>query len=88
MATISITIPDPIAARVVNAVAYNNGYTDTVTDMNGNTIPNPISKAQFCKNLVKGWIKANVVSYEAAMAADAARLEAIASAEANITIGD
>ncbi len=88
MATISLTIPDAIAVRVLDAMAYGNGYTDTVTDMNGDPLPNPITKMQFAKNVLKGWIKSNVVAYESVKAAENAREVAIEAATAEITIGD
>jgi hypothetical protein len=90
MATLSITIPDAIAARVLDAVAYGNGYSDMIPDPmgSGNPIPNPITKTQFAKNVLKDWIKANVVSYESVQAADTARQAAIDAANSQIVIGD
>lgn len=89
MPTLSVTIPDAIFVRVLNAVAYNNGYTDTITDISsGISIPNPMTKGQFCKNLVKTWVMNNVRTYESTKAADLARDAAIASVETEITIGD
>jgi hypothetical protein len=88
MATISFTIPDNIAARVVDAIVYNNGYADQVYDTEGNQIPNPVSKSQWAKDVLKRWIKGNVVTYESARAADAARQAAIDAANTEIIIGD
>ncbi len=88
MAIISLTIPDAIATRVVGAVAYNNGYTDTVVNMDGTVTPNPVTKTQFAKDVLKAWIKANVVSYEATKAGDEARQAAIDAANSQITMGD
>jgi hypothetical protein len=88
MAILSITIPDDITARVISAVAYNNGYSDTVPDQNGQPVPNPLSKTQFAKDILKNWIKANVVSYEATKAAEDARQAAEDAGVSDITIGD
>ncbi len=74
--------------RVLDAVAYANGYAETVLDANGNLSPNPVTKAQFAKNVLKDWIKANVVAYESAKAADQARQSAAETANSEITIGD
>ncbi len=56
--------------------------------MNGDPSPNPITKTQFAKNVLKGWIKSNVVAYESVKAAENAREVAIEAATAEITIGD
>ncbi len=92
MATISFTIPDAILPRVLDAMAYGRGYTDTITqvDDEGNvtTIPNPITKAQFAKNELKNWVKANVVAYESSVAAESARLAAVQDANDDIILGD
>jgi hypothetical protein len=88
MAILSVTVPDAIAVRVLNAVAYYNGYTDMVWDMDGNQSPNPVTKAQFAKDVIKIFIKNVVVAYEAMKAAEDARQAATDAANSQITIGD
>ena len=90
MTVLSVTIPDAVVSRVVDAVAYGNGYNDFIIDPANpvNQIPNPMTKAQFAKNILKDWIKANVITYEAAKAADIARQNAIDDVNSDVTIGD
>lgn len=88
MATISITISDAIATRVVNAVVYSTGYTDIVFNMDGISYPNPITKTQWAKNVLKQYIKGIVVSYEANLAGEQAKEIAKISAETDIIIED
>ena len=89
MATLSVTIPAAITQRVLDAVCYNNGYVDTVSDAGtGKEIPNPVSKAVFAKQYIKDLIVANVVTYERHIAAQQADLDAAAKAKAEITILD
>lgn len=48
--SIAITVPDAKLSAVVNALAYQNGYTDMVEDDDGSEpVPNPQTKAQFIK---------------------------------------
>ncbi len=88
MATISVTIPDAILPRVIVAMAYSNGYADTIMDMDGHISPNPITKSQWAKNVIKDFIKSNVIAYEAAQASQIARDTALLKAANEITIGD
>ena len=63
MATINITIPDEKAVIVRDAVCAKYGYQDTVTDPANpeQTIPNPVSKAQFVQVKIKDFLKNCVV---------------------------
>ena len=54
MANITITIPDAVVPRVLDAVSARNGY-NTATDG---------TKAQFAKAVLVRWLKAEVVGYE------------------------
>jgi len=76
MATISITIPNAIANRVMDAMAYQHGYQDIVDDK-----PNPETKVSFCKKVMIKMVKESVKAYEANRDAEAARKLAIANAE-------
>ncbi len=90
MATISISVPDAIAARVTADMCYYNGYQSQVPDPNnpGQTMPNPITPGQFVKNCIKQYVLNCCVAYEAQKAADDARSAAANSAGTDISIGD
>ena len=85
MATITITIPNPVANRVIDSVCERYGYEDTIED-DGNRIPNPISKAQFAKQQLIAWVKDCVTYKEGNEAGNKARQEAIAKVEAEIQL--
>lgn len=84
MAEVKITIPDDKVARVRDAICGQFGYAE---ELPGGT-PNPVSKNQFVKNVIKAFIKDAVIKYEAAKAADLAKKAAIAAADSEIDIGD
>ena len=63
MATISITVRDSLLAKEVEAVAAMNGWTDTITDANGQSISNPVTKEQFFKQQIKAWARNQLVEY-------------------------
>jgi len=81
MASVTITIPDPVVTRVLTAICANHGYQATIDGS-----PNPETKAQAVKRYVKEWAMAHVEAYEAKEAAEEARLAAIAAAKNDITI--
>lgn len=76
MATLQITIPDAILARVLDAVAAANGYDPA----------SGLTKAQFARNVLARLIKDMVKSQEATQALITARDTAAANAESQITI--
>lgn len=80
MATISITIPDEYKDRVLDGFSYQFGYQDLIDDL-----PNPETKAKFCKRMLAKVIKDAVKSWEAVQAAEAARETALSNVE-QITI--
>jgi hypothetical protein len=86
MATLSITVPNNIATRVADAICNLNGYQETISDGNGGTIPNPQTKLEFVKHYVINVLKNQVISYEGRIAADAANLAAIQTAQAEIIL--
>lgn len=88
MAQMSFTIPDSILARVINGVAYQNGYQDQVPDANGNLVANPYSKTQFAKDCLKAYVKNCVVSWEANQAAETARVAAVSAGTSDIVLGN
>ncbi len=87
MAQLVFEVPDAVAARAVNAVAYYNGYMDTIIDpATGNPIPNPETKAHYAKMVIARWIKAQVVAYERRTAAGSAGDQSEQAAESEITV--
>jgi hypothetical protein len=67
MATISITVPDAVVPRLLDAFCARHGYTGT--DENGN----PQTKAQFINMRTKQWWRDEALEHERATAAAAAR---------------
>ncbi len=90
MATLSVTVPDSIVARVLTGVCGYNGYQAKIQDPNnpGNLIDNPVTPGQFAKDCIKQYLKNCVVAYEAVKAAEDARQAAYEAAILQITIGD
>ncbi len=90
MASISITVPDAIAARVTADMCYYNGYQQKVPDPNnpGQLIDNPITPGQFIKNCIKNYVLQCCRAYEAQKAAEDARVAAITAADTDILLGD
>lgn len=80
----TFTISAANLTRVVQGVAYQNNYQDFVEDPENpdEMIPNPETKGQFAKRMVKGYIKNCTTAWEANQASETARLAAIADAEA------
>lgn len=76
MASITLTIPDPILNRVLDALAAKWGYNPA----GGQT------KAQFAKSALAAYVKATVKQYEAEVAAKAAFDSAQATTETDIAI--
>ena len=77
----TITIPEAQATRVLEGVAGQHGYQDTIDES-----PNPQTKKSFIKEKLVYWVKANVKSYEANLNAETARLAAIQDVDENITV--
>lgn len=95
MATLSIEVPNPVAVRVVNAIAALHGYQSTVdigntVDAEGNHIPNivpnPMSKQEFTRQYVITVLRNQVIQYEADVAAQAARLAAETTSNSEIIL--
>lgn len=95
MATLCIEVPNPIAVRVVNAIATLHGYPEFVdigigVDPEGNHIPeivpNPESKQEFVRKYITTHLKNQVVVYEADLAAKLAKENAEAGAINDIVI--
>lgn len=88
MAQIVIAIPDGVAARVTNGLAGQYGYKATIPAPNpaDPPVPNPESKAQFARRMVRQFIHETVKAYEASQAANTARDVAVADADTNIVL--
>lgn len=71
MANITLTIPDGVLTRVIDGFARANNYRSTVFDENHVEIPNPETKAQYCKRMLIAYIKASVLRAERDAAVDA-----------------
>lgn len=81
MATITLTVPNPVVNRVTDAICTRFGYQVTIDG-----VPNPQSKSDFLKQQIAIWIKAQVREHEANTAAATASTNAGADVDANIVI--
>lgn len=75
MASRTFTIPDAILPRVINGVAYANGYLDNIPNPSNpaQTIPNPETKAEFFLRRTREYWKECVKAYETKLAIETAR---------------
>ena len=80
------TVSEENKTRIINGLAYQHGYQDTI-EVDGEMVPNPEAKGEFCKRMTKEWIRANVRAYEANQAVIIARDAKIAEVDA-IDIAD
>src|SRR5687767_13052504 len=78
MPELTVNIPPGVAARVLNAVAFLNGYSATLPDGSAN----PQTKAQFVRAHVAQYLKNCTKTYEA----EVARLTALAATDNEVTI--
>lgn len=83
MATLTITIPDAVAPRVLDAVAARHGYLDETTGLP--RVPGQ-TKAQFAREVIKTYLKETTKAHEAETAQASARAAAIAAAESEINL--
>jgi len=82
MATITITIPDAIAPRVINGFAKRYNYSPLLENGDANTE----TKAQFAKRKLVEFIKSAVREAEIQDAANTAATTAGASADTDIVL--
>lgn len=74
MALVTFDIPNAFLTRYLTACAAEYGYSDTLTNPDGTTSPNPETKAQFGKRMaVENWFKQVTRNYEANIAAQDTR---------------
>ena len=80
MATVNLTIPDPVLARVTNAflAQYPPPADEDVTTA--------AKKAAYVKGLILDYIKQVVAAHEASAAADTARDNAATKADTEINL--
>lgn len=86
MAILTINIPDPVATRVLTGFSAANGYQPTVPDGQGGTVPNPETRAQFCRRKLAEYVKATVQGWEANAAAHTAAQAAAAAADSELSV--
>jgi hypothetical protein len=55
-------------SRFLDDFCYGLGYSDTMKDIAGNTVPNPETKAQFANRAIMEWLKATVKARRYAIA--------------------
>lgn len=83
--TISLTIPDAVAPRVVEALCstYNySGYSERETEA-GRT---PMTKAQFAKTCVGEFLRNTTKAYEAGVAMQTAKDSAVSKVDSEVSI--
>jgi len=83
MAVFTITIPTDKVTPLLNAFANKYGYQATVV-VNGETVANPVTKAEFAKSKVLEYIKS--VYKEQRIAEELAAINASAQATANTDV--
>lgn len=73
MAIITIDIPTVALTRVVDSLCLYGGYQATITNPDGTTSPNPVTKAKFAKAEIIKFIKQVTKNNEASVSANTAR---------------
>lgn len=86
MAQITITIPNPVLDRVLVGFTNNRGYQATTINSEGQSIPNPVTRAEYSKQQLIQFIKECVISYEGQIAAAQAASSTALDVTTNITI--
>lgn len=57
MVNITITIPDELIDNLIEAFCYWYNYQEIIHDVDLGDIPNPETKAQFTKRMVKEYVR-------------------------------
>jgi hypothetical protein len=87
MATLTITIPDAVATRVLTGFSNDTGYHATITNpTTGEVTNNPESRTDYSRRMLREYIVARVKHYEATTAAADARAAAEADVDADISL--
>ena len=73
MATTPITlnVDTTLLPTMINALCWSGGYQPIVPDANGNAVANPITKAQFAKQMIITYALNATQNYNMAQAAQA-----------------
>jgi hypothetical protein len=80
---IIVNVPDAQATRVLTKFAAFHGYSETIRPpTNGGSVPNPETRAQFCKRKLAEYVKSCVAEQEAREAELAAGTQSRASTAA------
>ena len=81
MATITITIPDSVVARVVDALGTHYGYQAIIDGA-----PNPETKARFVQRMIRTHIKNIVREQEASVASQSAFVSTSTAVDSEIVL--
>lgn len=65
----------------MDSVAKRYGWVETVTDENGDEIPNPVARDSVVLDAIKGFLRDSAVSWNIELAASQAREAALAHTE-------
>lgn len=76
--TLTVTGDQAVVDDALDAFARHHGWVEQVTDSNGITINNPVSKLQQTENVLRAYIAGGVQEFRKVAAAEAA----LAAAEA------
>lgn len=86
--TVIVNMPDELLMMTVNAICNKYGYSPTVTNETGETIPNPEGPGTFTIRKTMDFYKENVLEYTQEVAARQAKEEVrqqLAAREGEIT---
>jgi len=72
MATLSITVPDAVATRVMDAIGATYGFAAALAAAAAEDPPRTLTKAQFAKQVIIDFVRTTVKNYEAELARAAA----------------
>lgn len=82
----SYTITLSLPPRIVKGICKQYGHKDKIKNEEGKEVDNTETGEQFCEKIVKQFCKEVTVAAEANAAVEAARVEAVKKANAEITL--
>lgn len=86
MAQITFTIPDAVLPRVISSLCNYYNYQSTVTNAQGQSVPNPETQSAYAKRMIAQVMLNAIKTAESQSAQQAAIAAANANVDANITI--
>lgn len=90
MAQLIINVPDAVLPRVLNGFSTFNNYSPTIPDLTDplgqRTLPNPETKAQFCKRKIIEYIMESVRTAEVRAASEISARNASTSVDSDINL--